>query len=70
MAGLAACGRTFVTGKAVNPDFRFERTGTNFLMLSNAFIHAGSDARNTSRRVYTQWVRSKPSRFSSVSTGS
>ena len=30
----------------INPDFRFERTGANLLILSDAFIHAGSDARN------------------------
>ena len=34
----------------LNPDFRFERTGPNFLMFSNAFIYAGSDVRITPRR--------------------
>jgi hypothetical protein len=32
------------------PDFHFERDGPNLLMLSYAFIHAGSNARNTRRR--------------------
>jgi hypothetical protein len=38
-------------------------------MLSDAFIHARSDARNQARRIYTQWVKNKRGRFSSVSTG-
>ncbi len=58
--------------KALSPDFRFERTGANLLILSDAFIHGvptqgGSDARNQVRRIYTQWVKSKTSRFSYVS---
>ncbi len=53
----------------LNPDFRFERAGANLLILSDAFIHAGSDARNQVRRIYTEWVKSKTSRFSYVSTG-
>jgi hypothetical protein len=60
----AKCGRF-----GLNPDFRFERAGANLLILSDAFIHAGSGARNHVRRIYTQWVKSKTSRFSSVSTG-
>ena len=38
-------------------------------MFYDAFIHAGSDASNKARRIYTQWVTNKPGRFSSVSTG-
>jgi hypothetical protein len=33
-------------------------------MLSDAFIYAGSDAKDMPRRTYTQWVTNKPSRFS------
>jgi len=51
-----------------NPDFRFNCDRPNLLMLSDAFIHAGSDARNTRRRVDTQWVKNKTGRFSYVST--
>jgi hypothetical protein len=40
----------------------------NLLILSDAFINAGSDTRNTPRRVDTQWVKNKTGRFSSVST--
>ena len=50
------------------PDFRFSRDGPNLLMLSDAFIHKGSEVGNTPRRTYTQWVKSKTGRFSSVST--
>src|ERR1035437_9611579 len=50
------------------PDFRFKCARPNLLILSDAFIHAGSDTRNTPRRIYTQWVTNKPGRFSSVST--
>ena len=41
----------------------------NLLILSDAFINAGSDTRNTPRRVDTQWVKNKIGRFSYVSTG-
>jgi hypothetical protein len=41
-----------------------------FLILSDAFIHAGFDARNLPRRAYTQWVKNKTRRFSYVLTGS
>lgn len=51
-------------------DFHFDRLLDNLLTSLDAFIHAGCDARNTRRRVYTEWVRDKPRRFSSVSTGS
>ena len=51
------------------PDFRLGCDGPNLLMLSDAFIHEGSEVRNTLRRTYTQWVKSKTGRFSSVSTG-
>ena len=47
----------------LSPDFRFERAGANLLILSGAFIHAGPDARSQVRRIYTQWVKSKTSRF-------
>lgn len=50
-------------------DFRFSCDRPNLPMLSDAFIHAGSDARNQARRIYTQWVKNKRGRFSSVSTG-
>ena len=50
--------------KALIPDFRFECAGANLLILSDAFIHAGSDASNQVRRAYTQWVKSKTGRFS------
>jgi hypothetical protein len=52
----------------INPDFRFNCDGPNLLMLSDAFIHAGSDARNTRRRADTEWVKNKTGRFSYVST--
>ena len=55
--------------RVLNPDFRFGCDGPNLLMLSDAFIHEGSEVRNTLRRTYTQWVKSKTGRFSSVSTG-
>ena len=50
------------------PHFHFESARANLLMLSDAFIDAGSDTRNTPRRVDTQWVKNKTGRFSSVST--
>ena len=53
----------------LDPDFRLGCDGPNLLMLSDAFIHEGSEVRNTLRRTYTQWVKSKTGRFSSVSTG-
>ncbi len=53
----------------MNPDFRFSCDGSSLLMLFDAFIHEGSDARNAPRRVGTQWVKSKTVRFSYVSTG-
>ncbi len=53
-----------------SPDFRFECAGANLLILSDAFIHAGSDARNQARRIYTPWVKNKTGRFSYVSTDS
>ena len=54
---------------ALNPDFRFSCDRPNLLMLSDAFIHEGSDARNAPRRADTQWVKDKTGRFSYVSTG-
>jgi hypothetical protein len=50
------------------PDFRFNCDRPNLLMLFDAFIHAGSDARNAPRRADTQWVKNKTGRFSYVST--
>jgi len=52
----------------VIPDFRFSCARPNLLMLSEAFIDAGSDTRKTPRRVDTQWVKNKTGLFSSVST--
>jgi hypothetical protein len=37
-------------------------------MLSDAFIHEGSDARKTPQRANIQWVKNKTGRFSYVST--
>ncbi|MGP0073703.1 MAG: hypothetical protein ACLPWF_17445 [Bryobacteraceae bacterium] len=51
----------------LSPDFHFWLRPANLLTLSDAFIHAGSDARNTPRRASTQWVKSKTGRFSYVS---
>jgi len=59
----------FQHDRAISPDFRLGCDGHNLLMLSDAFIHEGSEVRNTLRRTYTQWVKSKTGRFSSVSTG-
>lgn len=46
-----------------NPDFRFERGRANLLILSDAFIHEGSDARNQVRTIYTQGLKSKTGSF-------
>lgn len=43
-------------GWRIIPDFHFERDGPNLLMLSDAFVHAGSDARSTPRRANIQLV--------------
>ena len=51
----------------ITPDFRFECAGANLLILTDAFIHAGSDASNQARRICIQWVKSKTGRFSYVS---
>jgi len=37
----------------LNPDFGVECGLTNLLVLSDAFIHAGSEARNAPRKAYT-----------------
>ena len=39
------------------------------MILSDAFIHRGSNVRNTLGRTYTQWVKSKTGRFSSCFNG-
>jgi hypothetical protein len=52
--------------RGLNPDFRFTAPDPNLLSLSDAFIHAGSDARNAQRRTSIRWV--KTGRFSYVST--
>jgi hypothetical protein len=52
----------------LTPDFRFGHDRANLLMLSDAFIHEGSDVRNTLWRAYTRWVKNKISRSSYVST--
>ena len=43
-------GATPIVWGDLIPDFRFERSGANLPRLSDAFIHAGSDVRDTPRR--------------------
>ncbi len=40
------------TLKGLNPDFRFERIGTNLPILSDLFIRGGPDTREASRRIW------------------
>jgi len=49
-SGDAAKKSAEIAEAALNPDFRFECGLANLLVLSDAFIHAGSDVRDTPRR--------------------
>jgi len=67
-SGQGTLGQGNNAADDIDPDFRFECTGANLLILSDAFIHAGSEARNQARRIHTRGVKSKTGRFSYVST--
>lgn len=54
------------TEPGLGPHFCFGHNGPNLQILSDAFIHEGSDVRNTSRRTCIQWVKNKTGRSSSV----